>query len=332
MDIQNADWRSFLFAFGAYLLNIIHVGVYALAVTCPILLFSVSDVAEGVSEGNISFFLVYNSLISVYWSLASWKRLQKLCRRTKSIDGRDAFSILRVSANNTKVLAALVFVYVLAAACITVVALPWGSNLGRSYNMMYFAPVVLTTYDLLFFFIFLPESEKTFAALRMIFVYSNICSVPIILLFIPVVVKIMFESVWVELALPLLIFPLMKTGLGRIAEKVMKHELNNCGYDTELGASGFELHLELIFQMGLVMLFPGEEEPFVLYAILIQDVAIAAWTMWRLSHSNLDSEATTNKLARFHVEFDVPLVLAPLIFVVMFTIIFFGWNTAHYHV
>jgi len=65
-----------------YLLNIIHVGVYAMAVSWPALVLLVASPNEGVSTGNLSCFLFYNGPPAVLWAVASWQRLEKLCRRS----------------------------------------------------------------------------------------------------------------------------------------------------------------------------------------------------------------------------------------------------------
>jgi len=233
-----------------------------------------------------------------------------------------------LAGNGKAIMRWLIVVWVSCCATFTITSLVWGTDVGESYHMLYVAPTVFTIFDAIFFFVFLPENERTTEAFRMIIVYSIACSSPIILLFIPVLVKIMFDSVWVDIVIPLV--PLVKKGLKSATETVMENELANCRFDGKMKSCGYELHLELIFKMGLLMLFPGELEPFVFYWIIVVDFVHAALTLWHLSTSDLSNEETTD-LALAHVESDVPLLCTTLGFLSMFTIIYFGWNTEHYH-
>jgi hypothetical protein len=323
--------ENFTGVFYSYVSSIVHIGVYAMAITCPIVLLPVSDPAEGMSKGNMTYFLFYNGATAVYWSLASWKRLQKLCHRTHSIDGKKPFTIAGISPRRTDVQKYLLVTFVLGGLFFTAAGLIWGKNLERGYHMLYIPPILITIMDLIFYYAFLPEQEQTSEAFKMIFVYSQQCSGPVIMLFIPVVLKSMFDSVAMEIALPI-IMTLMKEGLYHAANDAMEAELANCGYDGQMKSCGFDLHLEIMFQMGFLMMFPGEEEPLVLYTILILDIVYGAWTLWCVSHSDLTDEETFTDMTRRRAECDLPLICAPFLFLVMFTIIYFGWNTEHYHV
>jgi len=325
-----------------YLLTILKLALYSIAIILPTILLPLGDPADGFSVSNFTYFAVYNGVVCTYFAMASWRRLARFCYRKKSRDGMEPFTIEWNGMKDPRVRTALIMVYLVPGFAFSFSGAFAGANLERCYHMLYMAPPVLISFDFIFYFLFLPKQEQNWKSFRLFFVYSNGCLLPIILLFIPVVIKIMIKSPWVDVVLSIIVIPSLRYGCICAMSGLMKHEMENCGFDGDPD-SVYLLHLNLVIEMGMMMMFPGADDYIILYAILLLSIGLKVSELMELltdyaSIKHLpETEQRTHltlvgKMANHAISQHLASLATPPVFLVIFTILFYAWNTQYYFV
>jgi hypothetical protein len=114
----------------------------------PPLLLPLQDPAQGFL-GNPSFFLGYNGYVCLFYIFASFARSHTLF---KNLDG-SCFAgdspISRSGLFQKKTIFLILLSSFIIQLSFMAAALPWGSNLAHSYNILYVPPVVCGVIDLL---------------------------------------------------------------------------------------------------------------------------------------------------------------------------------------
>eukprot|EP00434_Breviolum_minutum_P014064 symbB.v1.2.012401.t1/scaffold857.1/size218589/16 len=260
------------------------LGFSVIAVPLP-LLIPINDPKEG-ALGNMAFFYGYNIFVILYYLPGQYRRLEVLLSRPQAKLARSGSTVSTTSAISYlgkvtwQEVAKRVFFYLLVifgwCTGYFLCALPWGTNLMYSYNMLYGAPPTFAMVDWLFL-VLADRSYWNLKTLVLIFVYNFLTLAPVLLL-----CGIVFASAFFEHAPALILFAAFASwalmeSVGLLSDKVLKIMVPWAGYSLD---TYYQVGNSLVFSCLLtfceVILFPSTNSYWALLGVVLVDTIAAA--------------------------------------------------------
>ncbi|CAK9101635.1 unnamed protein product [Durusdinium trenchii] len=250
-----------------------------IAVPLP-LLIPINDPNLG-ALGNMSFFYGYNIFVIVYYLPGQYRRLELLLVRPA--DGKEmarsssAISYLGKVTWQDTAKRVIFYLLVIFGWCTGyfLCAVPWGTNLIYSYNMLYGAPPTFAMVDWLFL-VLADRSYWNVKTLILIFAYNFLTLAPVLLLCGIVFASAFFNTPVLILCAALASWILMEV-VGIVSDKVLQILIPWAGYSLEhYYQVGNSLVFSCLLTFSEVILFPSTNSWWALVGVVIVDTIGAA--------------------------------------------------------
>jgi len=222
----------------------------------------------------------------------------------------------------------------------------WDKNLGSSYIMIYIAPPATGLFDNLFFLL-LPREEWTLNTFKLINTYNLILGTLIFLCFAVIIIQLATPAGVFQLAIPLVCVGIKK-GSRVCGEAIIDKLSAACGYDGRSFESGISLYYYGMWAVCYSMLMARAQTPFILFVVCATRVGVLCFNVVysRYLFNQVETENSESKKRIFGLgktnfgvgEYfreqgmqHITDLMAPLLFLVASTIIFFYNNKDHYY-
>eukprot|EP00913_Durusdinium_trenchii_P030577 g28637.t4 len=263
-----------------FMVQFLFVLVFSIiAVPLP-LLIPINDPNAG-ALGNMSFFYGYNIFVIVYYLPGQYRRLELLLVRPPNgkemARSSSAISYLGKVTWQDTAKRVIFYLLVIFGWCTGyfLCAVPWGTNLIYSYNMLYGAPPTFAMVDWLFL-VLADRSYWNVKTLILIFVYNFLTLAPVLLLCGIVFASAFFNTPVLILCAALASWILMEV-VGIISDKVLQILIPWAGYSLEhYYQVGNSLVFSCLLTFSEVILFPSTNSWWALVGVVIVDTIGAA--------------------------------------------------------
>lgn len=247
------------------------------AVPVP-LLIPINDPREGPLN-NMAFFYGYNVFVIVYYLPGQYRRLQLLLELPpvktmlkRSMTESSAMSYLQKASYAEKVKRVVFYALVIFGWCTGyfLCALPWGTDLIYSYNMLYAAPPTFAMVDWMFL-ILLGHRYWNFKTLVLVFVYNFLTLAPVLVLCGVVFSCAYFNAPVAEFFGALVSWVVMEA-VGLASDKVLNILVPWAGYSLEhYYQVGNALVFSSVLTFSEVILFPSTNSWWALAGVVLVD-------------------------------------------------------------
>ncbi|CAE7351909.1 unnamed protein product [Symbiodinium natans] len=253
-----------------------------IAVPLP-LLIPINDPNEGALK-NMTFFYGYNIFVIVYYLPGQYRRLQLLLElpSQKSLGGEmmlkrsatesSALSYLQKATYSDWAVRAVFYLLVIIGWCTGyfLCALPWGTDLVYSYNMLYGAPPTFAMVD----WMFLVVAGRRFwnvKTLVLVFVYNFLTLAPVLVLCGVVFASAFFNTPVTEVCAALVSWIVMEA-VGFVSDKALKILVPWAGYSLDhYYQVGNALVFSSVLTFSEVILFPSTNSWWALVGVVLVD-------------------------------------------------------------